>query len=172
MTELLQSDSQQQPVTKNKSGIVLRVVAVVLVAAIAITIFFWPVAPKNPSPANPNAHLPSGPEEQTYAAKLQLENLSMSRAENFLNQEVTTLSIDLVNAGDRSLGALELTAEFSDELSQVVLRETRPVLSPGAARFAPGDRRTFEIAFEHIPTSWNLQQPTLRVAGMQLLPKE
>ncbi|HMI54036.1 MAG TPA: hypothetical protein VK525_21165 [Candidatus Saccharimonadales bacterium] len=150
----------------------MRIVGAALVIAIAATIYFWPAA-QNKVPANGrNSDSPFGVEEQAYAARLRLENLTMSRAENFLNQEVTTLSIELVNGGDRSLRALELTAEFSDDLRQIVLRETRPVLTPGAARFAPGDRRTFEISFEHIPTSWNMQQPTLRVAGMQFVPKE
>jgi len=172
MTELLHNLSPEKPPENSNSGILARIVVAVLVIAVAAAIYFWPAA-QTKAPANGrNSDFPFGVEEQAYAARLQLENLTMSRAENYLNQEVTTLSIELVNGGDRSLRALELTAEFSDDLRQIVLRETRPVLAPGAARFAPGDRRTFEISFEHIPASWNLQQPTLRVAGMQLLPKE
>jgi hypothetical protein len=170
MTELLYNHPPDQPSENSNSGIFMRIVVAALVIAVAATFYFWPAAQKK-APANGlNSHFPFGVEEQAYAAKLQLRNLTMSRAENFLNQEVTTLSIELVNGGDRSLRALELTAEFSDDLRQIVLRETRPVLAPGVAQFAPGDSRTFEISFEHIPTSWNMQQPTLRVAGMQFAP--
>ena len=88
----------------------MRIVVAALVIAVAATIYFWPAA-QNKAPANGrNSDFPFGVEEQAYAARLQLENLTMSRAENFLNQEVTTLSIELVNGGDRSLRALELTA--------------------------------------------------------------
>jgi len=39
------------------------------------------------------------PEERAYAAKIAIENLALSRAENFLNQEVTTLAGDMINTG-------------------------------------------------------------------------
>ena len=112
-----------------------------------------------------------GPAEQAYAPQLHLENVALSRAENFLHQEVTTLSGDLVNAGDRSLRAVELTIEFTDDLHQVVLRETQSVLAPGAAALVPAERRSFEVSFEHIPSSWNMQQPIARITGLQFTSK-
>ena len=30
--------------------------------------------------------------------------------------------------------------------------------------------RQFDIAFEHIPTSWNMQQPIVRVTGLEFAP--
>jgi hypothetical protein len=33
---------------------------------------------------------------------------------------------------------------------------------------APGERRGFEISFEHVPSSWNRQQPVLHVAALQI----
>jgi hypothetical protein len=106
-----------------------------------------------------------GPAEQAYAPQIHIENLAMSRAENFLNQEVTTLGGEIVDTGDRSLQGVELTVEFSDELRQIVLRESRSVLSPPP--LAAGGRRDFEISFEHVPDSWNMQQPAIAVTALR-----
>jgi hypothetical protein len=111
------------------------------------------------------AQLLFGPAEQAYAARLQIENVAMSRAENFLNQEVTTLAGQVVNSGDRSLQGLELSVEFSDSLRQVVLRESRSVLDPPP--LTPGARRDFEISFEHVPSAWNREQPSIAVTALR-----
>jgi hypothetical protein len=108
-----------------------------------------------------------GPAEQAYAPRLQIENITMSKAENFLNQEVTTLAGEVANSGDRSLLGLELTIEFYDSLHEVILRESRSVLDPAAAPLAPGARRSFEISFEHLPPSWNFEQPVIRVSALR-----
>lgn len=134
--------------------------------AFALVIYVWPGVENPPGPRAKQAHLPFGAAEQEYASKLQIENLALSRAENFLHQQVTTLSGELINAGDRPLKNVEVTVEFSDQLPQVVLRESRVVLAAGRPPFAPGDRRAFEISFEHIPTSWNRQQPGVQVTGI------
>ena len=112
------------------------------------------------------SHLPFGAAEQAYAPNLQIEKLALSRAQNFLNQEVTTLAGSLTNAGNLPLSDVELTVEFSDQLGQIVLRESRAVFAPQTSPFAPGERRAFEVSFEHIPSSWNIQQPLVRVSGI------
>jgi hypothetical protein len=109
-----------------------------------------------------------GPAEQAYAPQIQIENIVMSRAENFLNQEVTTLAGEVVNSGDRTLQGLELTVVFTDSLNQVVLREARTVLDSTAAPLSPGARRDFEISFEHVPSTWNMQQPAISVTALRL----
>ena len=30
-----------------------------------------------------------------------------------------------------------------------------------------GARCAFEVSFEHIPSSWNMQQPSVRITGLQ-----
>lgn len=147
--------------------------ALMLAAAGAVIVlaglYFWP-GRQSPSQGAPlEAHFFFGPTEQAYAAKIHLENIALSRAENFLHQEVTTLSGDLVNTGDQALQGVEVTIQFSDDLNQIAMRETHPVLSPDAARLAPGERRSFEVSFEHIPSSWNMQQPIVRVTGLQFI---
>jgi hypothetical protein len=53
-------------------------------------------------------------------------------------------------------------------MNQVVLREARAVLGAPPAVLAPGERRSFEVSFDHVPPSWNMQQPAVRVTNLQL----
>jgi hypothetical protein len=98
---------------------------------------------------------------------LQFENFEMSRAESFLNQEVTYLAGDVLNSGDRTLTGIEATIEFQDYMKQIALRETRPILFGATAALPPGKTAHFEVSFDHVPSSWNMQLPTVQVAGLQ-----
>jgi hypothetical protein len=167
MVDTLQIETSDQP--QPDSGRPWIAWMGVATVAIALAILMWPGAERHPA-SNRESHLPFGSAEQSYAAKLQIENLTLSRAENFLNQEVTTLAGRLTNAGDLSLANVEVTVEFSDELGQVVLRDSRALFPSPASPVAPGERRDFEISFEHNPSSWNIQQPLVRVSGLLFIP--
>lgn len=158
----------QLPQTAQPGGSRFSFALLVAAAAVVICLaaFYFLPGRQSPSRADIQTHPPFGPAERAYAAKVRMENLALSRAENFLHQEVTILTGDLVNDGDQQLAAIELTVEFFDELNQVVLHDTRLALAPRAQPLAVGERRTFEISFEHIPTSWNMQLPAVRVTGL------
>jgi hypothetical protein len=146
-----------------------------MVAAAAVVIvlagfYLWPGRQSPSRGGAQQVHPPFGPEERAYAAKIAIENLSLSRAENFLHQEVTTRAGDLVNNGERSLREIELTVEFVDDMNQIALRETRLALTSANPPLGPGERRAFDVSFEHIPTSWNRQQPVVRITGLLFAP--
>ena len=145
-------------------ALILAGAAVIVIAA---AIYFSPGRQSPPGAAPQQAHFAFGAAEQAYATSLHIENIALSRAENFIHQEVTTLTADLVNSGPRSLRGVEITVTFSDEMNQIALRESRAVVMPPNPLLAAGEHRQFEIAFEHIPTSWNMQQPTVRVTGLE-----
>ena len=106
--------------------------------------------------------------EQAYTKNIQIENIALSRAENFVRQEVTILNADAVNAGQQTVAGLAVTVEFFDDLHQVVLRESRSVLGSPSVALGPGHRRSFVISFDRVPASWNLQQPSVQVTYLQL----
>jgi hypothetical protein len=148
---------------------------VVAAAAVVIVLAGFYLWPGRQSPSRGGAqqvHLPFGPEERAYAAKIAIENLALSRAENFLNQEVTTLTGELANSGERSLREIELTVEFDDDMNQIALRESRLALTSASAPLGPGERRTFDVSFERIPASWNMQLPIVRVSGLLFVPSK
>jgi len=53
-------------------------------------------------------------------------------------------------------------------MNQIVLKETRGVLSSTEQPLAPNERRSFEISFDHVPNSWNMQQPSVVATSLQL----
>jgi hypothetical protein len=169
MTESLSIESPQEP----KPGARIPWLALVLVALViglGLYFYFSPGTKQHPAVSGSLPHLSFGPAEQAYTPSVHIENLTLSKNENFLNQEVTTLSGDAANAGGRSLRDVQITVEFFDELHQVVLRETRSLFTAFPSPLAPGERREFEISFEHIPSSWNTGPPAVRVTGLLFAP--
>ena len=118
------------------------------------------------SPSAVERHLHFGAAEQAYARKLQFQNLAMSEAENFLHQEVKYLDGDILNTGDRTLTGIEVTVEFQDDMKQTALRERRPALVGAGATLARGGTAHFQVSFDHVPPSWNMQMPTVEVSGL------
>jgi hypothetical protein len=161
----------EQPPERGPFSFALMVAAAGLVIVLA-GFYLWPGRQSPSRAGSQQVHPPFGPEERAYAAKIAIENLALSRAENFLNQEVTILAGDLVNTGDRSLREIELTVEFSDDMNQIALRESRLALTSASPAQEPGERRPFDVSFEHIPTSWNMQLPTVRVTGLLFAPSK
>jgi hypothetical protein len=151
------------------SPVTLAIAAVaVLVVAAAVYFLFAPVpGPKSPTvPATVNLRMNAA--EQEYLSKISVSNIALSRAENFLHQEVTIVNGDVANNGNEPVSGLRLTIEFADDMNQVALRETRPVLGTPESPLAPGQRRAFEISVEHVPASWNMQQPAVHATYLQL----
>jgi hypothetical protein len=148
-----------------------------MVAAAAVIIvlagfYLWPGRQSPSRGGSQDIHPPFGPAERNYASKITIENLALSRAANFLNQEVTILTGELVNTGDRTLRDVELSVEFYDDMNQIALRESRLALNSASPPLAPGERRPFEVSFEHIPTSWNMQLPAVRITGLLFAPQK
>jgi hypothetical protein len=143
------------------------ILAATAVLVIVGALYFLPGRQSPPGAAPPGAHFAFGAAEQAYASRMRIENITLSRAENFLHQEITTLNGELVNDGNRTIRGVEVTIEFSDDLNQIALREAGPVLTPGSPSLVAGARRAFEVSFEHIPASWNMQQPAVRITGLQ-----
>jgi hypothetical protein len=145
-------------------ALLLALAAVVVIVA---AVYFSPGRQSPPGAAPQQVHFAFGAAEQAYAASLHIENIALTRAENFIHQEVTTLTADLVNGGSRSVRGVEVTITFADDMNQIALRESRAVVAPPNPALGAGERRQFDIAFEHIPTSWNTQQPIVRVTGLE-----
>jgi len=161
----------EQPPARGPFSFALMVAAAAVVIVLA-GFYLWPGRQSPSRGGAQQVHPPFGPEERAYAAKIAIENLSLSRAENFLNQEVTSLAGDLVNNGERSLREIELTVEFDDDMNQIALRESRMALTSGNPPLGPGERRSFDGSFEHIPSSWNMQLPIVRVTGLLFAPSK
>lgn len=123
---------------------------------------------KYSAPAGPEVEkpLPTGPEETGYAPQIHFLEPKMSRAANFLNQEVTYVFCTVENAGNRRVQQIEITLEFHDVFNQVVLRDRQRLFLPTAQPFQPGQQRDVQIPYEHIPVQWNMVFPAITVTGL------
>ncbi|MCL4522869.1 MAG: hypothetical protein M1451_03025, partial [Acidobacteria bacterium] len=116
-------------------------------------------------------HLSLGEAEKQYAERIQVSDLRMSRATNLVQQEFTYINGVLANDGTRVIRDIELITEFRDQFNQVVLREIqRPfgTVNKAGEPLPAGQRRGFQLTFEHVPQDWNRQNPTIRVSGLVL----
>src|ERR1043166_3979485 len=110
-------DGFESPLPEKSPGGIFRhpaIIAVATLLALALAAFYL-LFFRGPAPPSsfPQTRLPFGPAEQAYAPRLQFSNFEMSRAESFLNQEVTYLAGDVLNSGDRAVSRSE---EHTSEL--------------------------------------------------------
>lgn len=120
----------------------------------------------SPSDSEPEKPLPMGPGELAYAPQIHFLEPKMSRAANFLNQEVTYVFCTVENGGDRKVQQIEITVEFHDPFNQVILRDKQRLFLPTAPAFLPGQQRDVQIPYEHIPAQWNNVYPSIQVTGL------
>ncbi len=161
-----QSDPAKAP-QEMRGGGARRVALTLLVILAGVGVYFILFRSPQRVTTQRTSQLTFGPQERAYAPNLHLGNFAMKQAENFLNQEVKIVEGDVLNAGDRTVIALEATIEFRDGLNQIALRETRPLLLPSPDGLKPGQVAHFEVSFDHVPNSWNYQMPLVRVSGMK-----
>ncbi len=67
------------------------------------------------------------------------------------------------NNGSRTVNVVEINCVFRDPYGQVVLRE-RVAIVGRAGPLAPGMTKSFRLAFDTIPESWNQALPDLVIA--------
>ena len=166
-------ENPETPESKPSLSPLTLAIAAVVVFAAALSLWFLFTPFQSQKSASNGGAPPSTAmtaAETELAAKLGINNIEMTRAENFLHQEVTTLAAELYNGGPQPVSAVSLTTEFFDDMNQIVLRETRNVLAPASPPLAPGEHRPFEVSFEHVPPSWNMRTPVVRVSHLELAP--
>jgi hypothetical protein len=143
------------------------IIGCVVGLAILASIWFVVMAVPSQHGGTISATLELNSPERAYVQNLRIENVAMSRAENFLHQEVTNLNAEITNAGAQPVSGIAVTVEFSDEMKRIVLRETRPALGAASTVLGPREKRAFEISFDNVPATWNMQEPVLRITHFQ-----
>lgn len=114
------------------------------------------------------AKLPFGAEEQAYAQRIHFLDIQLAHATNFLNQDFTYVAGTISNDGIRTVRALEITVEFHDPFNQVILRESQQSIGPDTGPLAAGQRHDFQVTLEHLPSTWNHENPAIKVTGLIL----
>jgi hypothetical protein len=121
------------------------------------------------------------PTVDPYAQKLQVTDMKLSQADNFVGSRVTYLDFTLTNTGDKTLGGGNVIASFKNTLGENVQNERLPLralvpnqlggypdqLDLGLAPIAPGKSRTIRLTLEHVSGDWNQAAPDLSFADLR-----
>ena len=103
-------------------------------------------------------------EAKQYVRHLKLDNVHIKAAESYMKQAVVEIEGRITNAGDRVLKLVEVNCVFRDPYGQVVLREPMAIAGGRAGNLAPGETKSFRLAFDSLPESWNQGMPELVIA--------
>jgi hypothetical protein len=146
------------------------IAAVIVVAGIAL------VYAIGRSSAKPDAKAVVAP---TYASRLQVGDLHLSTAENFVGGRVTYIDGKIANAGDKTLVGAQVEVVFRNNLGQIVDRQIQPLrvessplghrdwVALNLAPLAPGKSLPFRFTFEHISADWNQGYPEIKFLDIQ-----
>jgi hypothetical protein len=135
---------------------------------IAMGIIAWFARPQPKPPAAP----------PPYAANLRLSDLKLSAAQNFVGATVTYLDGTIANTGNRMVAHVMVHVVFRDSAGQVAQVEDVPLrvlessgpypdgLDLTLSPLAPGQRKPFRLAFEHVSADWDQAYPALQVSSI------
>lgn len=136
--------------------------AIVLIAAAIYGYMRW-------SDTHPAQELALTPEAKSYVHNLKLDDVTMKATGSYLGQDIVEIEGKIGNAGSRSLDTVEIYCIFRDAYGQLVLRKRLPIVSPRMGGLMPGQTKSFRLAFDELPTSWNQAMPQLVIAGVKFL---
>jgi hypothetical protein len=150
-------------ITKEKLGFNLSTPIIAAVVVVAGGFLWWWLK----QPVQPAQGPPITPEAKAYVRNLRLAEVEMKAAESFMRQAVVEITGKIGNAGERPLKQVDLNCVFYDPYGQLVLRERVSIVKPRSGGLKPGETKSFRLAFDNLPQSWNQALPQLVIAGIQ-----
>ena len=140
------------------------VVAIGIVVVLGVAGFLYiDRASKRPPPPPP----PLTGVAKAYVRNLKLSDVDMKAHESYMKQNVVEITGKIQNNGDRVLQVVEINCVFHDAYGQLVLRERVLIVSKKMGGLAPGETKSFRLAFDTIPESWNQALPDMVIAGIE-----
>jgi hypothetical protein len=122
---------------------------------------------------------PASQAPNPYAEKLQVSNVKMAAAQNFVGGTVTYVEGKITNTGDKTVTSAVAEVIFRNSLGEVVQKEQIPVrvlvwqgpdrdiLDLHSAPLKPGASADFRLTIEgNISADWNQGYPEVRIASV------
>jgi hypothetical protein len=124
----------------------------------------------------------SGNTPDPYASKLQLGDIKLSAADNFVGATVTYMDFTLTNTGNQTLAGGQVEAQFKNTMGEVVQKETLPLnvltnnplggypdlVSLSMSPIPPGQTKTIRLTLEHVSSEWNQSYPDIKFINLKL----
>jgi hypothetical protein len=111
---------------------------------------------------------------------VQLSDLKMSAAENFVGASVTYIDGTVTNTGDKTVTHAAVHVAFRNSLGETaqaedvslhVLQTSGPypdAVDLSQLPLVPGQGKPFRLTFEHVSSDWNQAYPDLQVTDVSL----
>jgi hypothetical protein len=106
-------------------------------------------------------------EAKAYVRNLELSDVRLQAAENFMQQQVVEVDGKITNKGDKPLNAVDVYCLFYGVDGQMVHRERVPIVRAKGKPLNPGVTRDFRLPFDTLPANWNQAMPHLVVARIE-----
>ncbi|MFZ3212185.1 MAG: hypothetical protein WA188_11790 [Terriglobales bacterium] len=145
------------------------IVAGVAVVAVMLGLLVWLGGGKHSAPQAPNP----------YVDKLQVSDVKMAAAQNFVGGTVTYVEGRITNTGDKTVSGAVAEVLFRNSLGEVVQKEQIPIrvlvfqgpdrdiLDLRSAPLKPGASADFRLTIEgSISADWNQGYPEVRIASV------
>jgi len=141
----------------------------VAVVVVLVALLVWLGSGNRTTPQAPNA----------YADQLQISNVKMAAAQNFVGGTVTYVDGKITNTGEKTVTGAVVEVIFRNSLGQVVQKEQIPlrvlvfqgpdrnILDLHSAPLKPGSSADFRLTIEGtISADWNQGYPEVRIASV------
>lgn len=122
----------------------------------------------------------TAPKIPPYATKLQISDIKLSQAQNFVGASVTYVDGNIANSGDKMVSHAVVRVTFKDLYGQVAQIEDVPIkllqtngpypdtVDLMVAPLASGEAKPFRLIFEHVSEQWNQAAPELKIIDVTL----
>ena len=143
----------------------------VAVVVVLVGLLVWLGSGKRSAPQTPNP----------YSEQLQISNVKMAEAKNFVGGTVTYVDGKIINTGEKTVTSAVAEVIFRNSLGEVVQKEQIPVrvlvfqgperniLDLRSAPLKPGASADFRLTIEGtISADWNQGYPEVRIASVNV----
>jgi hypothetical protein len=106
-------------------------------------------------------------EAEAYFPQMSMTDFDMKATESFAQQQLVEITGKISNKGNRQVSAVDAVCIFYDPYGKPVHRERVGVLKGREGALRPGETRSFRMAFDTIPNTWNQAFPQIGIAEMR-----
>ena len=138
----------------------------IIIGAIALVVLIAAYFYLRSGPPQPD-NSPASSEAKAYVGNLDLSDVTMKAAENFMQQRVVEVEGKITNKGDRTLDSVDVYCIFYGMDNREVHREKVPIVRATSKPFLPQQTRDFRLPFDTLPADWNQAMPRLVVAQIK-----
>lgn len=148
--------------SKKKFEVSIAHVVVACAVVVGFGLFAWlTLAP--PAPKSSVTVLTA--DARAYLEFLKLRDVQPQTSEGYIQNSLFEILGTIANTGSRNVKIVKVTCVFRDVTQQEIKRELVSVVKDGALN--AGATRSFRLAFDDVPDTWNHAMPDLVIAEIR-----